>query len=48
MALALGRLTLNLLSRIFGGGSLSQNGLLLEDNTSFLLLEDNASVLELE
>lgn len=29
-------------------GFLSNNGLLLEDNSSFLLMEDNVSILELE
>ncbi len=28
-----------------GGGVVVNNGLLLEDNTSFILLEDNSSVL---
>lgn len=40
---------LNLLNKIVTlGGLLSNNGLLLEDNSSFILLEDNSSVLELE
>lgn len=49
MSLGLGRLTLTLLMRIVGGafGGVN-NGLLLEDNTSFILLEDGASVLLLE
>lgn len=33
----------------FGGGApVVSNGILLEDNTSFLLLEDNTSILLLE
>jgi hypothetical protein len=45
------RLTLRLLQPFFnfiapGGGV--NNGLLLEDNTSFILLEDNTSVILLE
>jgi len=49
MALGL-RLTLNLLVKALGGAGASavNNGLLLEDNSSFILLEDNTSVLLLE
>ena len=48
MALRL-TLALNLLSKALGGilGA-GEEGLLLEDNSSFILLEDNASVLLLE
>jgi hypothetical protein len=48
MALRL-TLALNLLKKVVGGilGA-GEEGLLLEDNTSFILLEDDASVLLLE
>ena len=49
MALAL-RLALNLYGRVAGivVGPVVNNGLLLEDDISFLLLEDDSSVLLLE
>jgi hypothetical protein len=45
------RLTLTLLGNLMGAGGPPpsvNNGILLEDNTSFLLLEDNVSILLLE
>ena len=33
---------------LYGGGAAVTNGILLEDNASFLLLEDNSSNLLLE
>lgn len=49
MALGL-RLALNFLGRALGiaGPPVVNNGLLLEDNASFVLLEDSASILLLE
>lgn len=49
MSLAL-RLTLTFLKDLFfsGGAPAVNNGLLLEDNSSFILLEDNTSILLLE
>lgn len=49
MALLL-RLALALNPRIFGtgGGPVVNDGLLLEDNSSFILLEDGTSILLLE
>ena len=41
-------LALNLMRRVRAMMTFSSNGLLLEDNTSFILLEDNVHVLELE
>jgi len=49
MALTL-RLALSLLGRVvgIGGGPVVNNGLLLEDDTSFILLEDDVSIILLE
>lgn len=38
----------NAVEALAGGAPAVANGLLLEDNTSFILLEDNSSILLLE
>lgn len=42
------RLALGHLKRLISGSPSITNGLLLEDNSSFILLEDNSSILLLE